>query len=360
MKAAKQFLVLNTGSSTIKYAIFAGDDLTCLERGKREITADTFTDILEGVLQHAGKVNAVGHRIVHGGQKFIQPLIINDQILQQIEDLVPLAPLHLPHNLHAIREIRDKHMGLRQVACFDTAFHATQGKLHRLYALPKSITQDNVLRYGFHGLSYEYIARVLPQYTGKANGKIIVLHLGSGASACAIHELKSVTSTMGFTAVEGLMMSTRCGSLDPGLVLYLLQEKKLSYGQVENLLYKQSGLLGVSGISGDVNDLVDSEDVSANEALDLFCLYAVRAIGCLSAELQGLDALVFTAGIGENQPLIREKICEQLAWLGVCIDEQANRGNVLKIHDSNKSNIEVLVIPTNEEEVIASHMRALL
>ncbi len=360
MKTAKQFLVLNTGSSTIKYAIFAGDDLTCLERGKHEITADTFTDILEDVLQHAGKVNAVGHRVVHGGQKFIQPLIINDQILQQIEGLVPLAPLHLPHNLHAIKEIRDKHPGLIQVACFDTAFHATQSKLHRLYALPKAVTQDNVLRYGFHGLSYEYIAQVLPQYTDKANGKIIVLHLGSGASACAIHELKSVTSTMGFTAVEGLMMSTRCGSLDPGLVLYLLQEKKLSYEQVENLLYKQSGLLGVSGISGDVNDLIDSKDVSANEALDLFCLYAVRAIGCLSAELQGLDALVFTAGVGENLPLIRKKICEQFTWLGVSINDQANQNNALQIHEVDKSNIDVLVIPTNEEEMIASHIQRLL
>ncbi len=249
-----------------------------------------------------------------------------------------MAPLHQPYNIKAIDLLLQSHPELTQVACFDTAFHHTQPALHRLYALPRSMSDEGILRYGFHGLSYEYIASVLPDHTDKADGKVVILHLGSGASACALQNQKSVASTMGFTALEGLMMATRCGDLDPGILLYLMEEKNMPAQEITSLLYTQSGLLGVSGQSGDIRKLMNSTNPHAQEAIDLFCHYAVKAVGQLAATLQGLDVLVFTAGIGENQPDICRRITQALDWLAP----------------------ETLVIPTNEEYMIARHTAALI
>lgn len=328
-----QILVLNAGSSTLKYAFYEAETLKCLIHKKIEITNDDYETALNDILNQARNIKVVGHRVVHGGQVFDHAVIADDDAMQKLKDLTPLAPLHQPHNLKAIETLKTLYPDLLQVVCFDTAFHRTQPRLSQLYALPRTLTDHGILRYGFHGLSYEYIASVLPDYTDKADGKVIILHLGSGASACAMQNRQSVSSTMGFTALEGLMMSTRAGSIDPGVILYLQQEKGMSVKDIETLLYKQSGLLGVSGLSADSRALINNPDPKAREAIDLFCHYAVRAIGQLAAELQGLDVLVFTAGIGENQKEITDQIANAVHWLTP----------------------EVLVIPTNEELIIARH-----
>jgi acetate kinase len=268
---------------------------------------------------------------------------------------VPLAPLHQPHNLLPIRAIAERRPNLLQVACFDTAFHQTSPPLAQAFALPASITDRGVRRYGFHGLSYEYIASALPQHDARAAaGKTVVLHLGNGASMCAMHDGKSVASTMGFTAVDGLPMGTRSGNLDPGVVLYLMQELKMDATAIESLLYKESGLLGVSGISSDMRELLESNEPRAKFAIDLFVYRITRELGSLAAALGGLDAIVFTAGIGERAAAIREAVCRQAEWLGVEVDTQANVAGGPRIGKAS-SRVAAWVIPTNEEVMIARH-----
>jgi acetate kinase len=271
------------------------------------------------------RVLGVGHRVVHGGARYAGPTLITPQVLEDLRQLVPLAPLHQPHNLAAIEAVAERLPGVPQVACFDTSFHRGQPAVAELVPLPREICRAGVQRYGFHGLSYEYIASVLPQLApGIAQGRVIVAHLGSGASLCALKNGKSVDSTLGFTALDGLCMGTRPGALDPGVVLYLFQILGLSAKDVETMLYKKSGLLGISGISNDMRDLVGSAEPAARLAVDYFVYRAAKEIGALAAVLGGIDGLVFTAGIGENSPEIRRRIAEASAWLGIDLDQDAN------------------------------------
>ena len=300
-------------------------------------------------------VLAAGHRVVHGGARFREPVVVDREVLAVLETFIPLAPLHQPHNLAAIRALLDAAPRLPQVACFDTAFHSTQPRLATLYALPRELEARGVRRYGFHGLSYEYIANVLPDYLGDhAAGRVVVAHLGNGSSLCAMRERRSVATSMGFTAVEGLVMGTRPGSLDPGILLYLMQEMGMDASAVSDLLYHRCGLLGVSGISHDMRELLASADPRAVEAVDLFVYRAVTQIGGLVAALEGLDSLVFTAGIGEHAAPVRERICKGLAWLGLELDVQANERNGPRISREG-SPVSAWVIPTNEELMIARH-----
>jgi acetate kinase len=306
-----------------------------------------------------GKLIAVGHRVVHGGSRYAAPVRVDAAILETLAEFIPLAPLHQPHNLLPIRVIAEKRPDIVQVACFDTAFHQTALPLAQAFALPASITDRGVRRYGFHGLSYEYIASVLAQHDARAAaGKTVVLHLGNGASMCAMLGGKSVASTMGFTAVDGLPMGTRTGNLDPGVVLYCMQELKMDAAAIESLLYKESGLLGVSGISSDMRELLESSEPRAKLAIDLFVYRIGRELGSLAAALGGLDAIVFTAGIGERAAAIREAVCRQATWLGVELDAAANAAGGPRISTAS-SRIAAWVIPTNEELMIARHTRAL-
>ncbi|WP_299872282.1 acetate/propionate family kinase [uncultured Cocleimonas sp.] len=296
---------------------------------------------------------AAGHRVVHGGSEFHQPIVINDDNMEILKSYIPLAPLHQQHCLAAIQAITDHSPELPQVACFDTAFHHTQNRLEKIYAIPRKYTEDELIRYGFHGISYQYIASCLSANLGKkADGKVIVAHLGNGSSMCALHNKRSVATSMGFSTLDGLIMGTRCGSIDAGLILNLLNEKGLSVDEVQDILYNQSGLLGVSGISNNMRILAESDDPKAKEAIELFCYRAVKEIGSQIAVMGGLDAIVFTAGIGENSALIRKLICEPLAWLGVELDDNANENNHTKI-SSDQSTIDVHIIPTNEQAMIA-------
>ena len=306
------------------------------------------------------QVRAVGHRVVHGGEIYSQPVKIEPQVLQTLEKLIPLVPLHQPHNLLPIRTLLELAPHLLQVACFDTAFHRTNPLVAQNFALPRSLTQEGVHRYGFHGLSYEFIARQLPKFDPQvAQGKVVVAHLGSGASMCAMLDGKSITSTMGFSALDGVPMGTRPGNLDPGVILYLLREKKMDVAALEKLFYQQSGLLGVSEISNDMRVLLESKDSRSQEAIDLLVYRINRELGSLAAALGGLDGLVFTAGIGEHAALIRELVCEQAQWLGIQLDSEANqRGGPLI--SSPESSVKVWVIPTNEELIIADHTRDIL
>lgn len=311
-------------------------------------------DMLSGRAGVAG-ILAAGHRVVHGGARFSEPVLIDRAVLSVLETFIPLAPLHQPHNLAAIRALLDGAPGLPQVACFDTAFHSTQPRLATMYAVPRELEARGVRRYGFHGLSYEYIASVLPDYLGgDAQGKVIVAHLGNGSSLCAMSERRSIATSMGFTAVEGLVMGTRPGSLDPGVLLYLMQEMGMDAAAVGDLLYHRCGLLGVSGISHDMRELLASTEPHAAEAVDLFVYRAVTQIGALVAALEGLDALVFTAGIGEHAAPVRERICRGLAWLGLEIDPAANAHHGPRI-SRESSPVSAWVIPTNEELMIARH-----
>ncbi len=378
-------LVINAGSSSIKFAIFSLSkgikkiyngmvdhvatmpELVIYDIDKNIVLSEKFvlTDY-EGVVADLIKsINkflknfiliAVGHRVVHGGTEYLNPVLINDTVIEDLTRLIPLAPLHQPYNLNLIIAIRKMHPDLHQVACFDTAFHATQPKIARAFGIPRKLSEAGVIKYGFHGLSYEYVATVLTTYFPEniANGKIVVAHLGNGASACALNNKQSVASSMGFTALEGLMMGTRCGNIDPGVVLYLLEEKKLTIKETINFLYKESGLLGVSGISSDVRELEASSDPNAKYALELFCYRAARELLALCTILKGLDLIVFTAGIGEHSSFIRQQVCAWLSWLGISIDENANKSNANIISDKN-SKITVAVIPTNEELMIVEH-----
>lgn len=386
-------LVLNAGSSSLKFTEFlvgANDSLVpkvsgYLEElyGHARFRAKDASGAVIGeraweggaALQHAGALEflfdwlrtsvagtnliAVGHRVVHGGSAFAAPVRADAATLDILEKFAPLAPLHQPHNLLPIRAIAQRQPDLVQVACFDTAFHHTAPSLSQAFALPASITDRGVRRYGFHGLSYEYIASVLPQHDARAAaGKTVVLHLGNGASMCAIQDGRSVASTMGFTAVDGLPMGTRSGSLDPGVILYLMQELKMDAAAIESLLYRESGLLGVSGISSDMRELLESNEPRAKLAIDLFVYRISRELGSLAAALGGLDAIVFTAGIGERAVAIREAVCRQAEWLGVVLDTAANAAGDPRISAAS-SRVAVWAIPTNEELMIARHTQRL-
>ncbi len=306
------------------------------------------------------RVLGVGHRVVHGGAKYAGPCIVTPAVLDDLRGLVPLAPLHQPYNIAAIEAVSEKLPGVPQVACFDTSFHRGQPAVAELVPLPKAIRDAGVQRYGFHGLSYQYIASRLPAVASDiADGRVIVAHLGSGASLCAMKARKSMDSTLGFTALDGLCMGTRPGSLDAGVILHLFQTMGWSAADVEKLLYKQSGLIGISGISNDMRDLLTNPDPAARLAVDYFVYQAAKHIGALASVLGGVDALVFTAGIGEHSAEIRHRICEASAWLGVTLDSGANAGHGPRISTSG-SRVSAWVVPTNEELMIARHTGALL
>jgi len=386
-------LVVNAGSSSIKFSLFLERDETLglLLGGQIEglYTAPRFKakDATGGIvgerqwpagetLGHDGAVGflagflreqlgghrlvAVGHRVVHGGLDYTAPVRLTAEIVSHLEQFIPLAPLHQPHNLKPIRLLLANQPQLFQVACFDTAFHRNQPEVAQAFALPPEITGRGVRRYGFHGLSYEYIASVLPEYDARAAaGRTVVLHLGNGASMAAIRAGKSVASTMGFTAVDGLPMGTRSGNLDPGVVLYLMDELQMDARAIEKLLYQQSGLLGVSGISSDMRTLLASDEPRAQFAVELFVYRIGRELGSLTAALGGLDAIVFTGGIGEHAVSIRERVCHAAAWLGVELDPAANAADGPRITTAG-SRVPVWVIPTNEELMIARHTLRLL
>jgi acetate kinase len=297
---------------------------------------------------------------VHGGVDYSAPVRIDGDVVVQLEKLIPLAPLHQPHNLAPIRILMARTPQLAQIACFDTAFHRSNPPLTQMFALPSELTESGVRRYGFHGISYEYIASVLPKFDERAaRGKTIVLHLGNGASMCALQAGVSMASTMGFTALDGLPMGTRCGALDPGVLLYLMDERRMDARALEKLVYHQSGLLGVSGISSDMRTLLASSEPRARLAIDLYCYRIRREIGSLAAALDGLDAIVFTGGIGENSAVIRERVCRDAAWLGVELDSAANAAGGPRI-SAPGARASAWAIPTNEELMIARHTRRLL
>jgi acetate kinase len=387
-------LVINAGSSSLKFSLFPGkqrpsrQDLICegefegirdrahltIKDGAGGALADEFLKegathedalavLLRRLDQHFPRQEliAAGHRVVHGGAIYREPVLIDAEVVAELTRLVPLAPSHQPHNLAAVAALSKLHPALPQVACFDTAFHHTQPKVATTFALPQSLTDEGVRRYGFHGLSYEYIASVLPEVIGApaANGCVVVAHLGSGASMCGMKQRRSVATTMSFTALDGLPMARRCGNLDPGVVLYLLEQKGMSAAAVSDLLYHSSGLLGVSGISDDMKTLLASDKPEAREAVDLFVYRICRELGSLVAALGGFDALVFTAGIGEHAPEIRHQVCKQAAWLGLDIDQAANQTGGRRLTKPG-SPTSAWMIPTDEDLMIARHTRRLI
>ncbi|MCJ2185722.1 acetate/propionate family kinase [Novosphingobium beihaiensis] len=385
-------LTINAGSSSIKFAIFsanghdegravaegkavnigsAGTNLAVHDGGgacllSRDYAGDAdegavLQDLLAWVESHfGGTLAAAGHRVVHGGPRFHAPCRITSGLVEELATLVPLAPLHQPHNLAPVRVLARDFPGLPQFACFDTGFHADNSLLATTFGIPRELTGQGVRRYGFHGISYEYIASCLPDYLGDAaEERVVIAHLGNGASLCAMHRGRSVATTMGFTALDGLMMGTRCGSIDPGVLLYLMQEKSMSAQDVSEMLYHRSGLLGVSGISNDMQALLASPALEAREAVDLFVYRIVRELGSLAAALGGLDALVFTGGIGEHAAPVRAAVCRQMAWLGLALDEAANAAHGPKI-TAEGSAVPALVIPTDEDRMIARHCLTLL
>jgi acetate kinase len=387
-------LVLNAGSSSIKFSVFPGHD----EPNRKGIICDgecegighrvhfkakdragvslidehlaegtTHEEALAALLRwlevyfQDHQLVAAGHRVVHGGSLYTAPVLIDATVIAELRRLIPLAPLHQPHNLAAIAALSKLHPTLPQIACFDTAFHHTQPEVVTAFALPRRLAAEGIRRYGFHGLSYEYITSVLPDILGPsvADGRIVVAHLGSGASLCAIRGRKSVATTMGFTALDGLPMSRRCGNLDPGVVLYLMQEKNMSPAEVSDLLYNESGFFGVSGISDDMRVLLACDDPPAKQAVALFVYRVGRELGSMAAALGGIDALVFTAGIGEHAAEIRRRVCEDAAWLGVDLDQSANlAGGALITRTGSRSS--AWVVPTDEDLMIARHTWALL
>jgi acetate kinase len=383
--------VLNAGSSSIKFAVYQADAAEpLLFRGllekigiaprlevvdaagghieeqswsSSELDHEAGTNVILDValrLLDGTPVSGVGHRVVHGGTAFAGPVLIDDAVLASLAQLCPLAPLHQPHNLTPIRTIRAAAPRVRQVACFDTAFHQAQPALAQMFALPRELTQAGIRRYGFHGLSYEFVSQRLRELAPDlADRRVIIAHLGNGASLCAIKEGRSVATTMGFTAVDGLMMGTRCGSLDAGVLIYLMDEKGMDARALEDLVYRRSGLLGVSGISSDMRALRASGEPAAREAIDLFVYRIVREIGSLAAALGGLDGLVFTGGIGENDGETRRAVAASCKWLGVELDDEAHRHGRGLISPAHAA-AQTWVIPTNEELVVARQTSALL
>ena len=386
-------LVLNAGSSSLKFCVFRRPEKKNWQIAARgqiegigtsprlsakdadgEVLVDNDLDVavrdghaaidrLAGWLRSkygGSRVVAVGHRVVHGGARHDRPVRMTPEVLAELQALVPLAPLHQPYNLAAIEAVFERLPDVPQVACFDTSFHLGRSPVAELIPLPREICKSGLQRYGFHGLSYEYVSSLLPEAAPEiAKGRVIVAHLGSGASLCALREGKSVDNTLGFTALDGLCMGTRPGALDPGVVLYLFQNLGLTAKQVETMLYKQSGLLGISGISNDMRELLARSEPEARLAVDYFVYRAAKEIGALAAVLGGIDGLVFTAGIGENSPEIRRRICEASSWLGVELDAQANTRGGPRISTS-QSKVSTWVIPTNEELMIARHTGSLL
>jgi acetate kinase len=384
-------LTLNAGSSSIKFALYTVPALEQLMIGqidgigstaafkakssdqsiqeKYEWPADqapqNHSAALQWLIQWLGKhmadmqIKAVGHRVVHGGQYYSEPVIINDAVLEKFETLLSLAPLHEPHNIAGIKAARESFGDIPQVACFDTAFHRNQPFINDTFAIPRHFYEEGIRRYGFHGLSYEYIAKKLPElFPEHANGRVIVLHLGNGASMAAVKEGKSIASTMAFSALDGLPMGTRCGDIDPGVLLYLMDHKKMSAKEISDLLYKESGLKGLSGISNDMRTLESSDAPSAKEAIEYFISRVKREIGSLAMALGGLDAMVFTGGIGENSVHIRQEVLKGCEWLGVELDEAKNAAGHTVI-STEYSSVLCLRIPTDEEGMIASHTLAL-
>jgi acetate kinase len=388
-----QILVLNAGSSSLKFGVYQRPKQSSLalvaqgqvegigtrprlaardDAGRTLVDQDLGADVVDvaKALDQLARwlrsrfdrnaLVAVGHRVVHGGQKFVRPTLVSPEIVQELRELSPWAPLHQPFNLAAIDAGFERLPGLPQVACFDTAFHRGHSAVADLVPLPSDLRAKGLQRYGFHGLSYEYIASVLPQTAPQiATGRVLVAHLGSGASICAMNDRRSVDSSLGFTALDGLCMGSRPGGLDPGVVLFLFQHLGLSAREVEDLLYRKSGLLGISGISNDMRVLLGNDEPAAQLAVDYFVYRAAKEIGALSAALGGLDGLVFTAGIGENSAEVRRRICEASSWLGVRLDTEANDagGPCITTRDSKVS---AWVIPTNEELMIARHTAAQL
>lgn len=383
-------LVLNAGSSSLKFSVFGHESalpellegsIGGLEQaprlrircpGQAPVVRELGTaamsagDAVEAALsaledhQLLQRVQAVGHRIVHGGLEFTEPTVLDAAVVDRLRRLAPMAPLHQPHNLDIVEQVRSRLPQATHVGAFDTAFHAGRPAGDRLYGLPRELAEDGVVAYGFHGLSYAHVAGVLGARHGSAaGGRAIVAHLGSGASLCAMHGGRSVATTMGFSPLDGLLMSTRCGPLDPGVLLHLLGERGMGVEELGEMLYLRSGLLGLSGISGDMQVLLDSTETRAAEAIELFVYRIGRQIGSLAAALGGLDTLVFTAGIGENAPLIRERVCEAAAWLGVAIDPACNTSGEMLISAAG-SKVEILVVPADEARQVAQGVLACL
>jgi acetate kinase len=385
-------VTLNAGSSSVKFALFEADNQIprALATGLAETVGNgrrIRVKLPDGALGHEeswqggegfhadaiarilawreaafplARIVAAGHRVVHGGLAFEHPVLVDAGVMHEVETLVPLAPLHQPHNLAPIRSLMRIHPGLPQVACFDTAFHRTQPIEAELFALPRAFYDEGVRRYGFHGLSYEFIARRLSALAPRAaDGRTVVAHLGSGVSMCALQQGRSVATTMGFTALDGCPMGTRTGNLDPGVVLYLARERGMSFEAIEDLLYKRSGLLGLSGVSNDMRELEASTEPGARLAIDYFVYRLAREVASLAAAMGGLDAIVFTAGIGENSTMIRSAVCNRLRWLGLELDAAANAtgGPCLSLPGSR---VEAWRIPTDEERMIAEHALAIL
>ncbi len=382
-------LVINAGSSSIKFAGYApGGHDEPLFLGKGELEgigsdpyfavknrqgekvgeydwprgsplghADGIRHVLHWVAANAGHMRllAVGHRMVFGGEAHTTPVRLDADVIAAIKSLIPFFPLHLPHNLAAVDAVTEVYPELPQVACFDNAFHGTWPRLARLFAIPRAMTEQGIRRYGFHGLSYEYIASRLPDFVPDAT-RVVVAHLGSGASMCALRNGESIEATLGFSGLDGLPMGTRTGQLDPGVLLYCMQALHMDAKAIERLLYKESGLLGVSGVSNDMRDLLASLDPRAAEAVELFCYHIAKQLGALAATLGGLDALVFTAGIGEHSAPIRERVCRRAEWLGIRLDEAANAAGGPRI-TTEASPTSAWVIPTDEEKIIAIHTR---
>jgi acetate kinase len=397
-QVTEAILTVNAGSSSIKFALFgrggelqrepalrgeldgigarprlkagdaAGNRLADLSLDEiAALPADlqhhrTLDFLLRWLGEHAAgwRIAAVGHRVVHGAERYAQPVLLSDADMDELERLIPLAPLHQPHNLAGIRALHRLLPDVPQIACFDTAFHQTQAEIVRRFALPRALTDSGIKRYGFHGLSYEYIAHALPPLLGAAaDGRVVVAHLGNGASMCAMRGRRSVATSMGFTALDGLMMGTRCGCIDPGVLLHLMEFRHMDAAQISRMLYKESGLLGVSGLSQDMRVLLASDSPAAREAVNLFCYRVTRELGSLAAALGGVDAVVFTAGIGEHAAPVRESICRQAEWLGLRLDAAANSRHETRISTADSA-VSVLVLPTNEEWMIARHVAQFL
>ncbi len=383
MSPSDAFLILNVGSSSIKYAVY-DTALTVQLSGQVDrigmgpqyhggaVDLDlpvakeaTHGEILDWLLEHIMGLDrqfniiGAGHRVVHGGQDFAAPVRVTPEIIDTLHKLAPLAPGHQPHNLTGIAAVARRWPNIAQVACFDTAFHRTKPRIAQLFAIPRALSDDGVLRYGFHGLSYHYISTQLPHHLDKPNGKVIVAHLGNGASMCAMEDMKSIATTMGYTALDGLVMGRRCGELDPGVIFHMLRDRGMSVAEIESTLGTKSGLLGISGISSDMRDLLASDDPAAAEAVEMFVYQACKKIGALAATLGGLDAIVFTGGIGENSAPIRARILQGCAWLGADLDAAANTSGASRISTAN-SRLAAHVIPTDEEGIIAGETQRLV
>ena len=386
-------LTINAGSSSIKFALFplahpispdaevsgqidgigtnatkmvakdrAGEKIANQAIAGEQVSHDTAFDALLKWFQatQAGwQIAAAGHRVVHRGARRSARTIVDTTVLEHLTSFIPLAPLHEPHNVAGIRALQALLPDVPQIACFDTAFHRTQPEVAQSFALPRALSAEGIKRYGFHGLSYEFIARALPQHSHRAAGRVVVAHLGNGASMAAMVNRKCVATTLGFSTIDGLMMGTRCGNLDPGVVLHLMETKGLTVKDMTKMLYKESGLLGVSGISQDMRTLLASDKPEAQQAVELFCYRIARELGSLVAASGGIDALVFTGGIGEHAAEVRRRVCLQSEWLGIRLDPEANARHDIVISAGNSS-VDVLVIPTNEEWMMAHHAQTLL